>query len=249
MKRDDLQRMLCPPPLFTDLPKLCLVGGLVKEPFIAEPLLPDASPFMRDFERMDPHQNDVEDRQSSLLSSSLLSSLLSSSSLSSSLSSSSSSSSSSSLSSSLSSSSLSSSLSSSFVRPLVLVDGHCASNEFREYFIKEKLGAVVPLCRGDGRSYSIAAAGNLAKVVRDDVMMILAEMYPRYGLERNKGYCSAASRADMVKYGLCPFHRRSYEPCAAALLERAAINEREEEAGKIKKDDNRKKGQKDAGKI
>ena len=42
--------------------------------------------------------------------------------------------------------------------------------------------------KGDSRSYSIAAASNLAKVVRDRIMSDYEDSYPGYGFSRHKGY-------------------------------------------------------------
>ena len=46
---------------------------------------------------------------------------------------------------------------------------------------------VQTIVQGDGRSASIAAASILAKVTRDNVMEQLADQYPGYGFEINKG--------------------------------------------------------------
>ena len=43
---------------------------------------------------------------------------------------------------------------------------------------------------GDARSYSIAAASIFAKVTRDRYMAQLAETFPGYGWETNRGYGS-----------------------------------------------------------
>ncbi|MCR4661938.1 MAG: ribonuclease HII, partial [Clostridia bacterium] len=44
------------------------------------------------------------------------------------------------------------------------------------------------IIHGDALSYEIAAASILAKVHRDKIMKDLAQKYPEYGFERNKGY-------------------------------------------------------------
>ena len=52
----------------------------------------------------------------------------------------------------------------------------------------------VALIKGDARSVSIAAASIVAKVVRDRIMVDLAQQHPGYGWEKNAGYPTKAHR-------------------------------------------------------
>ena len=63
---------------------------------------------------------------------------------------------------------------------------------------------------GDALSYSIGAASIIAKVYRDALMDKLAEAFPVYGFEKNKGYGTAAHIAAIKEAGVCPFHRRTF---------------------------------------
>jgi len=63
---------------------------------------------------------------------------------------------------------------------------------------------------GDAKYANIAAASVLAKTYRDMAMTRLAAEYPGYGWERNKGYPTREHRAAVAKYGLTPYHRRSF---------------------------------------
>ena len=65
--------------------------------------------------------------------------------------------------------------------------------------------------KGDGRSWSIAAASILAKVHRDDLMMEYDKIYPEYGFVRNVGYPTAEHRAAVLKFGPTPIHRKSFK--------------------------------------
>jgi ribonuclease HII len=65
---------------------------------------------------------------------------------------------------------------------------------------------------GDGRSLSIAAASIVAKVARDRLMHRLALRYEGYGWETNVGYATAEHRAAIVRLGLTPHHRLSFQP-------------------------------------
>lgn len=68
-------------------------------------------------------------------------------------------------------------------------------------------GEQIALIRGDARSYSIAAASILAKVVRDRLMRELDARYPAYGFAEHKGYGTAKHIAAIRAHGLCPEHR------------------------------------------
>ncbi len=68
----------------------------------------------------------------------------------------------------------------------------------------------ISIIKGDAKSASIAAASIIAKVTRDRVMTELAQKYPEYGFESNKGYGSEAHIAAIRKHGTCEIHRRSF---------------------------------------
>ena len=67
---------------------------------------------------------------------------------------------------------------------------------------------------GDSQSLSIACASILAKVFRDQLMADLSVRYPGYGLEKHKGYPTAAHRKALASLGVSPIHRRSFGPVA-----------------------------------
>ena len=73
---------------------------------------------------------------------------------------------------------------------------------------------VIPIVGGDGQSVSIAAASLLAKVARDGEMDRLAESYPEYGWERNKGYGTPQHQEALRRHGTTPHHRQSFKPIA-----------------------------------
>lgn len=66
--------------------------------------------------------------------------------------------------------------------------------------------------KGDSKSISIATASIIAKVTRDQLMDYFGHLYPQYGFERHKGYCTANHVEAIQKYGPCPIHRRSFAP-------------------------------------
>ena len=71
----------------------------------------------------------------------------------------------------------------------------------------DQLGTIV---KGDGKYLSIAAASILAKTYRDDYMLSLAKEYPQYDWQLNMGYPTKKHREAIRKYGITPFHRKSY---------------------------------------
>ena len=89
----------------------------------------------------------------------------------------------------------------SFKPDLILVDG----NRKFEYDIP-----VIPIVKGDAKSFSIGAASIIAKVTRDRLMEKLALDYPEYLWEKNKGYPTKQHRECIKLYGSTPVHRQSF---------------------------------------
>ena len=84
----------------------------------------------------------------------------------------------------------------------VIVDG----NRFKPY----NDVPYTTIVKGDGKYLSIAAASILAKTYRDDYMKTIAEEYPQYDWKSNKGYPTNKHRAAIKKYGISPYHRKSF---------------------------------------
>ncbi len=87
---------------------------------------------------------------------------------------------------------------------LVLVDGNAVP---RDLGLPGR--AIV---KGDARSLSIAAASILAKVLRDRLMVDLAQQHPGYGWEKNAGYPTRTHLQALLDMGVTPHHRRSFRP-------------------------------------
>jgi len=81
---------------------------------------------------------------------------------------------------------------------------------------KFKKGVLVYPCRnvvkGDSLCFSIACASIVAKVARDNLMSYYSALYPQYGFDHNRGYCTRQHIRAIKKYGLSPIHRRSFRP-------------------------------------
>ncbi len=66
------------------------------------------------------------------------------------------------------------------------------------------------IIKGDSTYFSIAAASVLAKTFRDEYMDKIHTEFPQYGWDRNKGYATALHRDAIRKFGITPYHRRSF---------------------------------------
>ncbi len=85
---------------------------------------------------------------------------------------------------------------------LLLIDG----NRFTRY----KRVAHRCIVQGDATYASIAAASILAKTWRDQYMQDLHEEFPHYNWHTNKGYGTQEHRNAIEKFGLCKYHRKSF---------------------------------------
>ena len=70
---------------------------------------------------------------------------------------------------------------------------------------------------GDSIYASIAAASILAKTYRDEYMQQLHQEYPHYYWNNNKGYGTKKHRDAIEEFGLCKYHRRSFNILPAQL--------------------------------
>lgn len=98
------------------------------------------------------------------------------------------------------------------IRPeAVIVDG----NRFNPYHDLP----YTTIVKGDGKYQSIAAASILAKTFRDEYMDSLANEYPYYDWQKNKGYPTKAHREGIRDHGPSPYHRMSYNLMGSTQLE------------------------------
>ena len=84
----------------------------------------------------------------------------------------------------------------------VLVDGNrCPS----DLIVKSE-----SIVKGDRKSFSISAASILAKVIRDDLLVSLDELYPEFGFSQHKGYGTRLHCKSVKRYGASIWHRKSF---------------------------------------
>lgn len=71
---------------------------------------------------------------------------------------------------------------------------------------------VTTAVKADALVKEVSAASIIAKVARDRYMCEVAKQYPEYGFEKHVGYGTALHREAVLKYGVTPEHRKSFEP-------------------------------------
>ncbi|HKB86756.1 MAG TPA: ribonuclease HII [Ignavibacteriaceae bacterium] len=84
---------------------------------------------------------------------------------------------------------------------LVLVDG----NKGFDYPVP-----IIPVIKGDAKSFTIAAASIVAKVARDRIMKRLCPRFPQYLWSKNKGYATPEHIEAIKIYGASPLHRKTF---------------------------------------
>ena len=91
----------------------------------------------------------------------------------------------------------------------IIVDG----NKWKPYIPKGEIMEIPArtVVKGDGKYLSIAAASVLAKTYRDEYMLRLHEEYPQYHWDRNMGYPTKAHYEAIRKYGITPYHRKTFK--------------------------------------
>lgn len=77
-------------------------------------------------------------------------------------------------------------------------------------FIKYKSVKHKCIVKGDSRYFSIAAASVLAKTHRDEYMKQIHMEFDKYGWDNNKGYATEYHREAIIRYGLTPYHRKTF---------------------------------------
>lgn len=85
---------------------------------------------------------------------------------------------------------------------MLLVDG---------FPIKDVMYRQMGILKGDRKSRSIAAASIVAKVFRDGLMRVFADLYEGYGLDRNKGYGTEEHIRSLKDKGPTGLHRTSFK--------------------------------------
>jgi len=91
---------------------------------------------------------------------------------------------------------------------LVLVDGN------RLPILDVRAEAIV---KGDAKVQEISAASILAKVHRDRMCLEMHAQFPQYGFDAHKGYGTTQHLQALLKWGITPFHRKTFAPVSQAM--------------------------------
>ena len=78
----------------------------------------------------------------------------------------------------------------------------------------QEIPSIIPqltIKKGDALSASIAAASIIAKVTRDGMMVHYNDIYPSYGFSRHKGYGTQDHLKNIIKFGPCKIHRKTFK--------------------------------------
>jgi len=73
------------------------------------------------------------------------------------------------------------------------------------------------IIKGDSKVEAISAASILAKVSRDNEMILLDDQYPGYGFAKHKGYPTKFHIDALQKLGVTSIHRKSFKPVKKCL--------------------------------
>lgn len=79
-------------------------------------------------------------------------------------------------------------------------------------FCPETVFSCEAVVNGDQLVAEISAASILAKVTRDEELILLDDHFPEYGFAAHKGYGTAKHMEALQKHGPCDHHRRSFAP-------------------------------------
>ncbi len=97
---------------------------------------------------------------------------------------------------------------------IILVDGN-----FIPFKKTDKIKEILPIVKGDQKSLSIAAASIIAKETRDKIMLDIHQKYPQYAFDKNAGYPTRFHVEKIQEFGICKFHRKSFEPIKSSLYD------------------------------
>ncbi|MFA3783716.1 ribonuclease HII [Melioribacteraceae bacterium 4301-Me] len=88
------------------------------------------------------------------------------------------------------------------LRPdLILIDGN------KTFYSDVPTKTII---KGDSKSFAIAAASVIAKVIRDKLMDKASMYFPEYYWSSNKGYATKTHIEAVKKYGASEFHRKTF---------------------------------------
>jgi ribonuclease HII len=106
-----------------------------------------------------------------------------------------------------------------FPKGIVIVDGNATIPGVD--WKKQK--AIV---KADQKVHAVSSASIIAKVHRDRLMVDLWYEFPHYDWKKNAGYPTRDHKAALSKFGVSPYHRKSFAPVARILKRDSASAKR-----------------------
>lgn len=95
---------------------------------------------------------------------------------------------------------------------LILIDGN-----FIPFKKQDEIKEMLAIVKGDQKSLSIAAASIIAKETRDEIMRNIHQKHSQFGFDKHAGYATQFHIEKIREFGICEFHRKSFEPIKSML--------------------------------
>ena len=94
----------------------------------------------------------------------------------------------------------------------IVIDGSFVPEDLKEFQVSS-------LIKADDKINQVSAASIIAKVFRDKLISRLHFFENKYGWNKNAGYGTKNHLEAINKYGISPFHRKTYQPISRLIKE------------------------------
>jgi len=94
----------------------------------------------------------------------------------------------------------------------IIIDGSFVPEDLKEFQVSS-------LIKADDKINQVSAASIIAKVFRDKLISRLHFFENKYGWNKNAGYGTKNHLEAINKYGISPFHRKTYQPISRLIKE------------------------------
>ena len=94
----------------------------------------------------------------------------------------------------------------------IIIDGKFVPEDLKEFQVSS-------LIKADDKINQVSAASIIAKVFRDKLISRLHFFENKYGWNKNAGYGTKKHLEAINKYGISPFHRKTYQPISRLIKE------------------------------
>ena len=92
----------------------------------------------------------------------------------------------------------------------IIIDGKFVPEDLKEFQVSS-------LIKADDKINQVSAASIIAKVFRDKLISRLHFFENKYGWNKNAGYGTKNHLEAINKYGISPFHRKTYQPISRLI--------------------------------